>query len=283
MKKITFSILALFALLFASCMDGNWEAPALTQVPYGNDTLQETNVVSIQALKEKYDYAINTSLDTYVKIEEDIQIKGVVTGNDLTGNLYNQIVIQDETAAIVLAINEGGLYGYLPEGREILVSLKGLMIGGYRKLGEIGGVYTNNNTGAQSIGKMNRQVWAACFKILDGGLKPVEPQVFDKAKVKDAAYRDANCSKLMTIKGVEFKKGDGLTVFAPNPDGKTSAVNQGFKGIADANLVVRTSTYADFANTPLPIGKVDVTGIFSRYNNTWQIAIRSLNDVRPAE
>jgi hypothetical protein len=43
--------------------------------------------------------------------------------------------------------------------------------------------------------------------------------------------------------------------------------------------VVRTSTYADFANKTLPQGEVDITGIFTRYNDTWQVLIREESDI----
>ena len=40
-----------------------------------------------------------------------------------------------------------------------------------------------------------------------------------------------------------------------------------------------TSNYADFAANPLPTGKINVTGIMKRYNRTWEIIIRTLDDV----
>ena len=57
----------------------------------------------------------------------------------------------------------------------------------------------------------------------------------------------------------------------------------GLTGFDEGSLVVRSSSYADFASDPLPQGTVNITGVFGRYNNTWQIAIRSLDDVQTAE
>jgi hypothetical protein len=50
-----------------------------------------------------------------------------------------------------------------------------------------------------------------------------------------------------------------------------------------SNVVVRTSTYADFANVAMPTGKVDITGIASRFNNTWQILMRTEKDIKSAQ
>lgn len=46
-------------------------------------------------------------------------------------------------------------------------------------------------------------------------------------------------------------------------------------------VVVRTSGYARFANAILPDGAFDITGIFTRYNNVWQIIIRNTDDLTP--
>lgn len=51
--------------------------------------------------------------------------------------------------------------------------------------------------------------------------------------------------------------------------------------------MVRTSAYAKFANALLPEGPQNVTGIFTRYagskNDTWQILIRTADDVKVAK
>ena len=43
------------------------------------------------------------------------------------------------------------------------------------------------------------------------------------------------------------------------------------------------SNFAKFANSKVPTGKVDIVGIFKRFNNQWEIVIRSLDDIKPAE
>ena len=43
------------------------------------------------------------------------------------------------------------------------------------------------------------------------------------------------------------------------------------------------SNFAKFANSKVPTGKVDIVGIFKRFNNQWEIVIRSLDDIKVAE
>ena len=49
--------------------------------------------------------------------------------------------------------------------------------------------------------------------------------------------------------------------------------------ISTGNLVVRTSTFADFANAPMTKDTINLTGIFTRYRNTWQILMRTPADI----
>ena len=43
------------------------------------------------------------------------------------------------------------------------------------------------------------------------------------------------------------------------------------------------SNYSDFAANLLPHEPVDITGIIKRYNSSWEIIIRDLNDIQPAQ
>ena len=211
-------------------------------------------------------------------------LKGVVTGNDISGNLYNEVSLEDETGALLVCVNASGLYGYLPVGAELLIDLNGLYVGGYGKQAEIGGVYTNLKTGATSVGKMDRATWNEHFKILNPGesdASTVVPTEFDKSKLGDASYLEANAGRLMTIKNVKFSSANGKTVWAANDETTNQTLIDGETGkmINSGQLVVRTSGYARFANEALPDGNYDITGIFTRYNNVWQILVRSTDDL----
>lgn len=269
-------IFALACTLFSSCMNGDWDEPDFNgAAPYGNNSLTEQNVITIAALIKKYPNVF-ASTDQNKQIDEDIMIKGRITGNDVGGNIYKQVTLQDNTAAIIIAINEGGLNGYLAEGSEILVDLKGLYIGGYRKQPEIGAPYNGN-----SIGRMQKDIWAKHFKIL-GSPDASLIQPVDFKTIKDDM--DANCAKLVTLKDVTFKEADGKSTFSTGTS-TGNAVNQELDGYG-SKVVIRTSTYADFAAIPLPYDNVakkklkcDITGIATRYNSTWQILIRKTSDI----
>ena len=292
MKKIKFIALAFLALTLGSCMGDSYADPDLTDkvpaAPYGNNSLREKNVISIADLKSQFASVVNSSSDAYKLIEKDMMIKAVVTGNDVSGNIYNQVSVQDASGAIIIGINGSGLSGYLPVGQEILINLKGLYIGNYRKLPQIGGVNTKLSDGTLSMGKIERAVWNQHFKILNPGeadASTVEPEEFDLTKLTDAAYMEANVGKLMTLKKVKFASANGTNVWAPKDTNTSLELIDAETGkrISSSNLVVRNSGYSKFANEVIPQGAFDVTGIFTRYNNTWQIVLRSTDDLKASE
>ena len=291
MKNIKYLLMLVLACsLFTGCMDDDWDTPnaeALNKA-YGNQEIAETNVITIGSLKEKYESVINASTNSYKQITEDVQIKGRVVGNDIGGNIYNEVSIDDGTGAILICISQGGLFSYLPVGQEIVVDLKGLYIGGYGKQAEIGMPYTNAK-GNSYVSRMSRVLWNKHFKLTGvADASKVVAKEFDVSKCDKEDYFIANNGKLMTIKNVEFTNADGKTTFAPSEEkDAANSVNRGLsqngKAIPTSSLVVRTSSYADFAAKQLPTGKLNITGVFTRYRTTWQILIRDERDIQPAK
>jgi len=266
-----------FALagILTSCMDDGWDTPDLDGTEFGNQAVSETNLVSIAQLKKQYSAVIATG--GLSQFTESMQIKGVVTGNDIQGNIYNEVAVEDGTGSILICIAQGGLFGHLPVGQVILVELKDLYIGGYGEQPEIGTPYTNKN-GKTYVSRMPRALWKQHFKLLDK--KSVTPEEFDLSKINNESYIDDNCGKLMVVRGVKFQGANGKRTYAPEADKDGSnCVNRALQGISSNRLVVRTSTYADFAAKTLPKGECDITGIFTRYYDTWQILIREESDV----
>lgn len=264
----------ILALTLTSCQ-GDYDEPVKTadEAGIGNSSISETNVVTIAQLKETYKSAITTSY-SYKKVEEPMEIKGYVTGNDVQGNLYNELVIDDGTGAITIGVSQGGLYGLFPIGTEVLIELNGLSVGNYGLHPQIGTPYTSAK-GQNSIGRMSRAVWNHHFR-LTGKSQTIAPIDFNNSW-KPASDGLTYSGKLVTMKNVSFKGADGKKTFA-NASAGAGSVSVYFNEYPTTTMVY-TSNYADFASNPLPQGKVNVTGILKRYNNSWELIIRSLDDI----
>lgn len=308
MKYLKLALLALVAVFATtSCMDDDWKDPNSETSPYGNNSIQETNVMSIAELKNTYGPKQKDEINDTVRIADGTQIKGIVTGNDIEGNIYSQISIQDDSdkPGIIISVAQGGLSGQLPIGQEVLINVGGLYYGTYRSQPQLGVAYHDSSKDQNYPSRISRADWQNRFKVIG---KPdaskIKVQVFstnpDASKGElnvadlldaDVAYKYAGC--LVTLKGVEFAMGDGKTTLAPEDEGKTLGygVTRYFKGYDKTNkqIGIRTSCYAEFAANLVPQGVVDVTGVLScykssaKYNHTVQLALRRFSDIKASE
>ena len=187
MKLKFLSIIAVAALgLFTtSCMDDHDEPNTDDFVVTSPTDIGEVNA-TILSVKEQFcvdaskaDYSRNAS-NFYTKVNDDIIIEGVVCANDISGNLYQTLLIRnidDPTKAgdpahdqsIILSVRSTALYPYFALGQRIKINLKGLYAGIYSKTPRIGMPYKTSSgninlgpapfeslkTNVQLIGKPN--------------------------------------------------------------------------------------------------------------------------------
>ncbi|EHG16967.1 DUF5689 domain-containing protein [Prevotella histicola] len=274
-------------VLFASCMGDSYaEIDENAPVPYGNNELTETNVITIAQLKNDYATYIATDYrdgQSFAKVTDDVKIKAIVTSSDAQGNIYQELALQDATGAIIVSVAQGGLYGPLPVGTEILVSLKDLYVGNYGKQAQIG-MPSKNATGADVIGRISRATWDQHYKILSTG-HIVEPTLFATGTNPTTWNLDTDGGKLGIIRNVSFKSSNNskATDTFADPNGGAGSVSWTLNEQDGRKVIVYNSNFADFANAKVPTGKVDITGIIKRFNNQWEIIIRSLDDIKSVE
>ena len=272
--RYMFLAIAITSMGLAACMDKDWEAPQFDEPLYGNNSIMKEEgdkVITIGELKEKYSSLINASTDGVKEITDDWQLQVVVNGNDEGGNLYKQISVQDPTGAIIVGINASNLYPYMPVGQQLLINLKGLHIGGYRKQAQIGALYNG------SIGRMDTDVWEQHVRLLKKG--EIEAKV-DTVDFDENADKYILSGRIVKLSGVTIS-GEGTQVLAPEAGSVTLSSNCANRLINNkSSLVLRTSSYSKFANRAIPKGKADVYGVCTRYNNTWQILMRTESDLQ---
>ena len=287
MKEIKYLMITAVCVLFASCMGDSYAGiDENAPVPYGNNELTETNVITIAQLKSDYATYIATDYrdgQSFAKVTDDVKIKAIVTSSDAQGNIYQELALQDATDAIIVSVAQGGLYGPLPVGTEILVSLKDLYVGNYGKQAQIG-MPSKNATGADVIGRISRATWDQHYKILSTG-HIVEPTLFATGTNPTTWNLDTDGGKLGIIRNVSFKSSNNskATDTFADPNGGAGSVSWTLNEQDGRKVIVYNSNFADFANAKVPTGKVDITGIIKRFNNQWEIIIRSLDDIKAVE
>lgn len=299
------------SLALSSCMD-NFDEPAtdgyLVTSPV---SVGETNT-TIGEVKTRYcassagaDYARNAS-NFYTKVTEDLVIEGVVAANDVSGNLYQTLLIRnidDEAGtdqSILLTIKSTALYIYFPLGQRVRVNLKDLYLGCYSKTPKIGEPYVSSY-GNLNLGAMNFDRVSTHIELLGEPdpnapeLVPVEPE--DSWLRATANQNYMNSPMLGTVTGniveadashrdvAETGEVTGDTEPLPKTFGPYELHDNGF-GV-DRNIqlqsntskvAIRTSTKNEVAHRLLPSGVCSFTGILTYYSG-WQIQLRDLNDL----
>ncbi len=270
MKKIHLLLVAVLSLVLGSCMDHHDE-PGISV--YGNKNIGSPNT-SIADLKKRYVEVYSNS--KVEKIEDNIIIEGVVVADDEAGNIYKSLYINDGTGVIIISVNTTGLYGFTPVGQKIAVDCKGLYIGGYGGLAQVGAI----NSG--KIGRMPEFIWKDHVKSIDQPspdypeLIPVE---IDAAWLKSHSKDEA--PYLVKLTGVTIAEADGELPYAPEDEADAgNGVNRTLK-VEGTKLPFRISSYSNFAKEAMPYGKINLVGVLTRYNSDWQFTVRTNRDITP--
>jgi hypothetical protein len=211
-------------------------------------------------------------------ITDDIVIAGIVTADDRGGNFYKQIMIQDSTAGIALLIERSGLYNDFPVGRKIYVRCKGLVMsayGGFKQLG-----YSFDET-KNIVGIPSSLITSVIAKANYPNPLPIKHVTLFDLKSTANINSDAMMGSLVVLdSNMQFVESQAGPTYAQAPtfsSGTDRFLEQCFNA---STIVLRTSGYCKFAGEPWPKGRGSMAAIYSRYNNTAQLLIRDLNDVR---
>lgn len=312
MKKI-FSILlcgCLSAFTLTSCMDEHDDPNTDDLLITSPVSIGEVNT-TILDVKTKYCASssgaefVRNSSNFFSKVTEDLIIEGVAVGNDISGNLYQTVLLRNIDSAagtdqcIVLAVKNTCLYPYFPLGQRLKVNLKGLYAGCYSKVPKIGQPYYTSN-GNMALGPMLIQMCATNVELVgkpDLNAPELVPVDFSSGNLPAENYK--NAPMLATVKGTvqevqgakatEREKGELSGDYEPLPKifAPEALYDAGY-GVDRTLLLsdnktkvtIRTSTQNDIAFTIIPKDERSYTGMFSYYSG-WQVQLRSLSDIQP--
>ncbi len=219
-----------------------------------NCSAPENINASIQEIKNQYDSGLT-------EITSEMNFDAVVTANDATGNLYKYVYLEDETGGIRLRLNKPDLY-LSPKyyvGEKLVIKAKNLYIDEVNGELHLGGLY-NNNLGNIEEEDIYKHVFDTQENI------NVTSTILDIASLSTA-----DIGKLVTFENLEFTDADMEQAYAPG----SGSTNRNLQDCNGNTIIVRTSSYADFASNTTPFGNGTITGILSIYNGTYQILLRN--------
>ena len=268
MKAIKYLSILVLSLIATSCMN-EFDEPQFNEPPFGNNEIGAATH-TIAGLKARFASTIASGVE---EIKENIIIEGVVVASDESGNVYKQFIINDETVAMVIGVKDVGLYAMVPKGQRVRIACKDLYIGGYGKMAQIGGLYNGK------VGRMNRYIYPQHVRLI-GLPDPTQPEMQPEL-IDDTFFTDANknnLAKFVRLEGVEITEADGTALWAPEELQYNNVVERHIK-VGKTNIVLRMSTYADFANEAIPAGELNINGVMTRFNDYWQFVISHTTDI----
>ncbi len=249
-------------LLITACRKKTEDAP-----PTGEADIVANTTIS--ALKARL-----TTTGTTVAITDEVVISGIVSCDDRSGNFYQQIAIQDETGGILLRLAGNSLFTKYPVGRRIYVKCKGLYLGEYGRMIQIGGGLEPGGSGVTLLAYNLHDQY-----IIKGALnQPLVPKVVTVSQL-GTTLQDPYVNTVIKLENFEF---------APSELGKNYAddnfsgnrIIQGCTNPATNRLTLRSSNFSNFATFAVPQGNGDIIGVYSIFNTTKQFTIRDTTDVR---
>lgn len=259
MKKITQTlrsviILLMTAIMFNACVDKDYDD--LTTANVDPDLQVTKTIKELQALA--------TTGSTGVLITTDEIIAGVVTGDDLSGNIYKKLILQQDSSGIAIQLDVSNYNTEYPTGRKVFVKCKGLYIrndGGNFELG------TSPGSSNSSMGRIPANLRTKYLVKGMWGLY-ITPKVytFDNPNIPT--------NTLVQFNDVQFDAGFTGISYATASQFNLDMID------CDSNiLILYSSQYSTFATAKTPFGKGTITGVFTMYRGEGELQIRDTNDV----
>lgn len=237
-------------------------------------------IISLLDLKKKH-----IQEGAFTPIEEDVSVSGIIIANDIQGNLYKQIIIQDESGALpVLIDGYAQLYSEFPMGFRLLIQCKNLTLNDYRgniRLGYAPNIRSHRqDTILAGIPRLvlNEHILKKTPDRMPAPQTVRIAQILENTKIisKEKMYARLQ-NQLIRIEGIQFK--NTAATFA-DPKRKRFSVGHTLSDCQGAEINLRNSSFATFSAQILPKGNGSFTGYYTLFNNDVSLYIRSLQDIQ---
>jgi hypothetical protein len=261
LKKITsWSALIAALLMVHSCVDLDYDYP-----PAGGSDPNYEVTGTIAQLKAMH------TLGQYEEITDDITLAALVVSNDEGGNFFKQLVVQDSSGGIEMRIDITDLHAFYPVGRKVYIRPKGLWMGDYNGLIQLGAGVGADDQGDPELTRIPEVILSNYVRVATSG-NPVVPKV---KTIDQITYDDV--STLIQLDNVQFIASDTGVTYADAVLQQT--LNHDIEDCSNQRIIIRTSGFSIFGNELTPSGGGSIVAVLSVFGSTYQLTIRDLNDV----
>lgn len=238
--KFFFAVVLTSVVLFYSCIDDQFDAPPINELPIGS-------VITIQTLRDL------CPPGNAFKFHGDSSVYAVVTMDEKSGNIYKNVFVQDATGGVNLRFTaSSGLY----EGDSIRIYLKGAKLSWYNNLFQVDSLHPDSSVIKQATNRHRM------------------PQVVTIPELKsDLSYWQ---SRLIKIDGVQVVPSDTTKTWADPAGLQYGEIT--LQDTLGNTIMVRSSGYAKFAGQKVPKGFGSITAVMGLYRETIQLALRRTSE-----
>jgi hypothetical protein len=216
--------------------------------------------------------ALDTLISMYqgqdIKFDSNYYVYATVTMDEVDGNIYKQVFVQQGEKAINVRVLQSG---FLFVGDSIRINLNGTTLSKYAGVMQLDSVDFAKNIAVQTSGKYIQP-------------KSVTIADLDTAFLNVLATEPSNpnvqykyLSELVVLENVQFSAADTASTYA-DAIGQT-AQNIMLEDCDGNSIIVRTSGYANFAGELVAKGNGRLVAIVSRYDSDLQLLIRSFDEI----
>ena len=195
------------------------------------------------------------------RIEASLVVEGVVTSTDRLGEFERELIIEDESGGIGIAIESAELYRRYPIGSRLQIYCNGLTLynfGGRIELGDERDAYLRNGIHSDHLERYIRL------------LTPTEGDPAPTIK-SITTIVPSDVGRYVRLDRVHFVE-QGLWC-AEDADGKPVATEHHIQDESGAQFWVRTHPTCHYAKEPLPTGKGSLYGIIDYFNGRYTLRV----------
>lgn len=253
-------LLLLSLLIFTSCVDRNFDEPPVKvlDIPF-------SATHGIDYLKTKY------VAGKYTEITEDIKIIGTIIADDRSGNFYKSLVVQDSTGGILVKIDRIGIFSNYPQNSKVGILCKGLTIGDYGGLIQLG-------KGSSVVNGREQLEFIPDNQVVNHLYQGARNQTVSPKKIGINSLRTQDLSTLVELENVEFKRSDvGKTIGNP---GSGSFVDLNIVDCNNASILLHTSDFADFAAYKTSDKNGTIVAVLGKFNSNIQLYLRDTSEIK---
>ncbi len=230
----SFLLLAMIGVLFTACKK-EYPTPPIQDLPIGR-------VYTISEI---------LALEPGTVFNEDASVYGIITADEVSGNLYKAAFMQDRATGAAIELYLNAVSG-VRIGDSVRIYLKDVTYAMYNNLPQLSNFEADGHI------------------VILANNKPIEPALATIDEITQGKY----LAGLVRLENVKFTEQN--TFADPTTYGNRTLIDP---MNPSSNVIVRTSNYANFANDSLPQGIGNLTAIATVYNSTWQLIIRSAREL----